>query len=151
MSTPARSTTTQIAIDEAETEAVAAALARTLAPGTLVALEGDLGAGKTRFVRGLAHGLGHDASQVSSPTFVIEHRHAAPGAVPLVHIDAYRLRGPADLEALGWDELLAAGNAIVALEWPSRIAAALPAHRVTVHLRDCGGCTREIRIEREGA
>ena len=151
MSAPARSTTTHLAHDEAETEAIAAELAGTLAPGTLVALEGDLGAGKTRFVRGLARGLGHDAAQVSSPTFVIEHRHAAPGAVPLVHIDAYRLRGPADLEALGWDELLASRAAVVALEWPSRIAAALPACRVTVHLRDRGEGSREIRIEREGA
>ncbi len=140
-----------LARDEAETEAIAAALATTLSPGTLVALEGDLGAGKTRFVRGLARGLGHDVAQVSSPTFVIEHRHTAPGAVPLVHIDAYRLRGPADLEALGWDELLAQGTAVVAVEWPSRIAAALPARRVTVRLCDRGEGMREISITREGA
>lgn len=137
--------------DEAQTERVGAELARTLAPGTVVALEGDLGAGKTRFVRGLAAGLGHEPSTVSSPTFVIEHRHGTPGAVPLVHIDAYRLRGPADLDALGWDELLAEGRAVVAVEWPSRIAAALPARRVTVHLHDRGEGTREIEIIREGA
>jgi tRNA threonylcarbamoyl adenosine modification protein YjeE len=143
--------TLHLAHDEAQTEAIAAGLAATLEPGIVIALEGDLGAGKTRFVRGLAHGLGHDVAQVSSPTFVIEHRHATPGAVPLVHIDAYRLRGPADLEALGWDELLASGCAIVAVEWPSRIAAALPTRRVTVRLRDCGEGMREIEIVREGA
>ena len=136
---------------EAETERLGAELARTLSPGTVVALEGDLGAGKTRFVRGLAGGLGHDPAAVSSPTFVIEHRHATAGAVPLVHIDAYRLRGPADLDALGWDELLGEGRAVVAVEWPSRIAAALPSRRVTVHLRDRGAGAREVEIIREGA
>lgn len=137
--------------DESETEAIAATLAESLAPGTVLALEGDLGAGKTRFVRGLARGLGHDPHAVSSPTFVIEHRHASPGAIPLVHIDAYRLGGPEDLEALGWDELLASGQAIVAVEWPSRIAAALPARRVTVRLCDAGDGRRTIDIQREGA
>jgi tRNA threonylcarbamoyladenosine biosynthesis protein TsaE len=130
-----------------ETERIAAALAMRLAPGTVVALEGDLGAGKTCFVRGLARGLGADPGAVSSPTFVLEHRHPC-GAGMLVHIDAYRIRSAEDLASIGWEELLASGEAVVAVEWPSRIAAALPAARVEVRIRHAGEDVREIEIER---
>ena len=129
-----------------ETERIAAALAMRIAPGTVVALEGDLGAGKTCFVRGLARGLGADPDAVSSPTFVLEHRHACDAGT-LVHIDAYRIRSAEDLASIGWDELLAAGDAVVAVEWPSRIAAALPPARIEVRMRHCGEDAREIEIE----
>ena len=131
----------------AETERIAAALAMRLPPGTVVTLEGDLGAGKTCFVRGLARGLGADPSAVSSPTFVIEHRHACDAGV-LVHLDAYRIRSAEDLASIGWDELLADGTAVVAVEWPSRIAAALPPTRIEVRIRHAGEEEREIEIER---
>jgi tRNA threonylcarbamoyladenosine biosynthesis protein TsaE len=131
-----------------DTERIGAALAMRLAPGMLVTLDGDLGAGKTCFVRGLARGLGADPSEVSSPTFVLEHRYAAPGGSNvLVHIDAYRIRSPQDLASIGWDELLAAGEAVVAVEWPSRIAPALPDHRIEVRIRHAGEDVREIEIE----
>lgn len=130
---------------EQSTEEVARSLAGRLRPGTVVALHGELGAGKTRFVRGLALGLGHDPDEVSSPTFVLEHRYATPGATPLVHLDAYRMSGPAELAALGWDELLAEGRAVVAVEWAERIAAALPHDTVHVHLSHVRQ-GREIRI-----
>lgn len=118
-----------------ETEAIAVQLAGTLRPGSVVALHGELGAGKTRFVRGLARGLGHDAAEVSSPTFVIEHRYSTPGATPLVHLDAYRLRSIEDLAGIGWDELIAESRAVVAVEWAERIGPALPegAVHVTIH------------------
>jgi tRNA threonylcarbamoyladenosine biosynthesis protein TsaE len=130
-----------------ETERIGAALARRLAPGTVVTLEGDLGAGKTCFVRGLARGLGADPAGVSSPTFVLEHRHPTDDGHELVHIDAYRIRSADDLASIGFDELLARGDAVVAIEWPSRIAAALPAVRVDVRIRHVGEDEREIEIE----
>lgn len=130
-----------------DTERIGEALARRLAPGAVVTLEGELGAGKTCFVRGMARGLGADPSAVSSPTFVLEHRYATAGGRALVHIDAYRIRSAADLESIGFDELLAHGGSVVAIEWPSRIAAALPAARVDVRLRHAGEDEREIEIE----
>jgi len=136
---------THTAPTEEATEECARALAGRLRPGSVVALHGDLGAGKTRFVRGLARGLGHDPDEVSSPTFVLEHRYATAGAVPLVHLDAYRMAGPAELAALGWDELISEGRAVVAVEWAERIAAALPRHAVHVHLSHARQ-GREIRI-----
>lgn len=130
---------------EQSTEDLARALAGRLRAGMVVALHGELGAGKTRFVRGLARGLGHDPDEVSSPTFVLEHRYATSGATPLVHLDAYRMSGPAELAALGWDELIAEGRAVVAVEWAERIAAALPRDTVHVHLSHVRQ-GREIRI-----
>jgi tRNA threonylcarbamoyladenosine biosynthesis protein TsaE len=129
-----------------DTERIASALAMRVAPGTVITLEGDLGAGKTCFVRGLARGLGADPSTVSSPTFVIEHRHPCDVGT-LVHIDAYRIRSADDLASIGWDELLASGDAVVAVEWPSRIAPALPAVRIDVRIRHAGEDLREIEIE----
>jgi tRNA threonylcarbamoyladenosine biosynthesis protein TsaE len=129
-----------------ETERIASALAMRVAPGTVITLEGDLGAGKTCFVRGLARGLGADPAAVSSPTFVIEHRHACDAGT-LVHIDAYRIRSAEDLASIGWHELLADGEAVVAVEWPSRIEAALPAVRIDVRIRHVGEDAREIEIE----
>lgn len=129
-----------------ETERIASALAMRVAPGTVITLEGDLGSGKTCFVRGLARGLGADPSMISSPTFVLEHRHPCDSGT-LVHIDAYRIRGADDLASIGWDELIASGDAVIAVEWPSRIAPALPAVRIDVRLRHAGEDAREIEIE----
>jgi len=104
--------------------------------GLIVLLAGDLGAGKTTFTRGLAQGLGVDGGAVASPTFTLrlDHRGVddAGRARALVHIDAWRI-GPDDLESLGWDELLAS-DAIVALEWPERIATHLPPRNLRVRL-----------------
>ena len=96
-----------------------------------VLLSGDLGAGKTTFVRGLARGLGCDEGAVASPTFTLrmDHRGATRA---LAHLDAWRI-GPGDLESIGWDELLA-GNAVIALEWPERLAGHLPARCVQISL-----------------
>ena len=115
---------------EAETIALAADLARALEPGDVVALHGELGSGKTRFVRGLAAGLGLDAGRVSSPTFVLVHEYTAAGPGPvqtLVHVDAYRLDPDDDPAQLGLDALVDAGAAVLAVEWAERIDAWLPA------------------------
>jgi tRNA threonylcarbamoyladenosine biosynthesis protein TsaE len=135
----------------AETEALARRLAERLRPGDVVALEGPLGAGKTCFVRGLAAGLGLDPHDVSSPTFVIcqEYEPAAGQGgdrVPLAHLDGYRLTGPEELETIGWEEMLDAGDAVIAVEWAERFGAALPDERVTVAIDHVDETTRRVSI-----
>jgi tRNA threonylcarbamoyladenosine biosynthesis protein TsaE len=107
------------------TFAIAQAVARLARPGDVVGLIGELGAGKTQFVRGLAAGLGLDPQQVSSPTFVIvqEYEPDHPDQPVLVHIDAYRLAGPGDLESIGWDDQgqELRDQAVVAVEWADLI------------------------------
>jgi tRNA threonylcarbamoyl adenosine modification protein YjeE len=137
---------------ESDTLRIAAALALQLRAGDVVTLSGELGAGKTCFVRGLGEGMGIPPSQVSSPTFVIRHEYDAPSVnttsepVRLVHIDAYRLKGEDDLESIGWEELLSDGNCVVAIEWPERIQRHLPAHRIDIALRSTGASNRLIQV-----
>lgn len=131
---------------EQETLALAAWLGRQMAGGELIALDGPLGAGKTCFVRGLAEGLGLDASAVCSPTFIIWRRYADHAPIGLVHVDAFRIGGPEDLESIGWDELLGMNDSVVAVEWPQRIGHALPATRIEVTLEHVAPTSRLIRI-----
>jgi tRNA threonylcarbamoyladenosine biosynthesis protein TsaE len=129
---------------EAETEAIAEEISATLAPGDVVLIRGDLGAGKTVFVRGLAAGLGLDGDVVSSPTFTLVHEYRG-GRMPLVHLDLYRLE-TAELDEIGLDADLAA-RGIVVVEWPERLRHAVSgALRITI--ADRGGDDREIAIER---
>lgn len=132
---------------------IAEAIAKELRAGDVIALIGELGAGKTRFVRGLARGLGLNEKNVSSPTFVISHEYSSANdehAVTLVHIDAYRLHGPSDLESIGWEELLERPNTIIAVEWAGRIESALPENHVRVELEHAGDDLRRITIEDRG-
>jgi tRNA threonylcarbamoyladenosine biosynthesis protein TsaE len=120
--------------EPADTEALGEKLAAELGPGDLVVLSGPLGAGKTVLVRGLARGLGV-AGPVTSPTFVIarEHRPLPGGAgVPLVHVDAYRLGGVAELDDLDLDTDLT--EAVVAVEWGEGVAERLAERHVLVRL-----------------
>ncbi len=128
----------------AQTEAIAADLAASLQPGDVVALEGDLGAGKTQFVRGLLRGLGGDPRLVSSPTYVLLNVYPG-GRLTLYHVDAYRTAGPDDLAGVGFDEVLDAGG-VVAVEWPSRVTELLPARRYTVTLTAIGDGVRTIEV-----
>ncbi len=116
MTLPPRTT---ICPDEAATLREAAALAEHLRPGDVVVLEGELGAGKTVFVRGLAAGLGHNPDAVSSPSFVLAIEHKG-GRAPLLHCDLYRLPAGVGIDDLGIDEALA-GGWIVAVEWGERL------------------------------
>jgi tRNA threonylcarbamoyladenosine biosynthesis protein TsaE len=111
----------------ADTAALGRALAGVLAAGDTVALEGDLGAGKTTLVRTIAEARGIDPGLVSSPTFVIVNEYPAPreDEPMLVHVDAYRLTSADDLDPLGWDRL-ADGTTVLLIEWAERIAEALP-------------------------
>ena len=117
--------------NEPETLSIGRVLATIARPGDLIAIDGPLGAGKTRLVRGLALGLGFDAGVVSSPTYVVvnEYVRGAGGGeadepVRLFHADAYRLTSADDLDSLGWERIID-GSAIVAIEWAERIAPAL--------------------------
>lgn len=135
---------------EADTAAIAARIARILAPGDIVALDGELGAGKTRFAKGVAHALGHRADDVVSPTYVVAHEHHTPG-VPLtiIHADAYRLDHDADPDRLaadlGIDSLDEHGAALI-IEWSARAPALRDAATVTVLIEHVGVTARRITI-----
>ena len=133
--------------NEQETIDAAIIFAKQLAPPAVILLEGELGAGKTCFVRGLCEGLGGDPRQVSSPTFSIMQEYEVVSAERLVHIDAYRLSGEDELATIGWDELLEDTNAIIAIEWPSRIKNALPSDTLTIQLEHIDIQTRELLIK----
>ena len=107
------------------TDAIARALADVLEPGDVVRLVGELGAGKTTLVRGIAAAMGCDPGLVNSPTFVMINEYDGPRA-KLVHVDAYRLHSPEDLESLGWDRYASDPRVVMLVEWPGRIDAALP-------------------------
>lgn len=114
---------------------------------TIVALSGDLGAGKTTFAQGLALRLGV-AEQVSSPTFVLENVYPLEGQKwqRLVHIDAYRLESAAELAPLGWEGLTADPCNLIIIEWPEQVVGALPPHATTIRLSDAGDNARRIVI-----
>ena len=128
---------------ELETFALGEKVAATLEPGTFVLLHGDLGAGKTAFVRGMAAGLGGSPDDVSSPTFVIIQHYK--GRTPLVHVDLYRLDNAAAVDDLGLEEL--ASGAVVAIEWAERLPRPID-ESVTVRIADSGNDSRRITIER---
>ena len=130
-----------------ETRALAARLSGALGPGAVVALTGELGAGKTEFVKGLAEGLGAPARAVRSPTFVL-HAQVTGGRLALHHLDAYRLSA-AEFAALAPDELYAAGG-VVAVEWADRVEAELPDGRIEVALAYAGEGVRSIVIRALG-
>lgn len=133
-------------IGETATMATAAALGPLLREGDVLALVGELGAGKTCFVRGLARGMGLDPASVSSPTFVLCQVYEGQTAARLAHVDAYRLGEPAELETIGWDELLTMPGTVVAVEWADRVRDALPPHRIEVDIRHVDERTRRIVI-----
>ena len=128
----------------AETEAVGEALAHSLTPGTVIAFTGDLGAGKTAFVRGLARGLGV-TDRVTSPTFTIVNEYEG-GRLPLFHFDMYRLGSSEELFDIGWEDYLSRGG-ICAVEWSERVSDALDG-AIRVDIRRGGGDSdRIITIE----
>lgn len=121
----------QLALDSPEaTRAAGEALGVVLASGDLVLLYGELGAGKTTFVQGLARGLGA-TEDVTSPTFALVHEYA--GRLPIYHLDLYRIDDPEALEHLGLDEMLQSGGVMV-VEWPEIALSRFPNSRMEVRL-----------------
>ena len=111
-------------------------------PGLFLALYGDLGAGKTVFVRGLAQGMGvHD---ILSPTFTIVREHKG-----LLHFDAYRLSDAEELYAIGFSDYLAR-DGVIAMEWPENVAEALPEQRLEIHLEGSGSMARRVSFSALG-
>ncbi len=129
---------------EEETAALAASLAARFTGGEVVLLAGELGTGKTAFVRGLARGLGVDPEEVASPTFVLLTRYE--GRLLLHHADLYRLRGDGDEGELGLEELPGPG-AVLAVEWADRLRAAPWPRCFRVRLEHAGEDRRRISIE----
>lgn len=118
---------------------------------TVVTLSGDLGAGKTAFVKGVAKALGV-TEHVTSPTFVIMKIYPIEGAFKrLVHIDAYRLKGEHHLKVLGWEEICADPANLIFIEWPEQASGAIPSHAIRVTLRYTGDDEREIHYHKEQA
>ena len=133
---------THISNSEEDTRAIASAFAKHLQAGAVVLLSGDLGAGKTAFVRGLADGLLINTDEVTSPTFTLVHEYRG-GRLALIHVDLYRLER-VDLDEIGLDQDLAI-TGVIAVEWAERMSRAIPG-AVTVSISDLGGDRRQIEI-----
>ena len=125
---------------EQQTAAIASDLARGLRSGTVVLLFGELGAGKTAFVRGFVQGVGIDPDEVSSPTFTVIHEY---GSGRVYHVDLYRLE-PDEVGELGLEELPEKGG-LVCIEWADRIAHTVPG-AISVEISDMGENSRELVI-----
>ena len=126
-----------------QTEQVGVALGKILPPGTILAYEGDLGAGKTAFTRGLARGLGA-GDMVTSPTYTIVNEYLS-GRIPLFHFDMYRLSCADDLWDIGWDDYLDRGG-VCAVEWSENVQEAMEG-AIRVRIEKTGEETRRITIE----
>ena len=133
---------------EADTERLGRALAQVLSEGSVVALEGALGAGKTRFVQAIAAACGVDRRDVVSPTFVLVHEYA--GTPPIYHVDAYRLRDEDEFLQLGVHECFGPPN-LVFIEWAERVAGCLPDERLEISIQITEGDGRQFEIVGRGA
>lgn len=127
-----------------ETEEFGAQFACELKSGDVVALEGQLGSGKTHLVKGIARGLGI-TTEVTSPTFTLLHEYEG-GRLPLYHFDFYRLRNEEELPALGFDEYVF-GRGITVIEWADRFPGVLPPQTRLVRLRSDDGTKRQISVD----
>ena len=133
-------------VNEGETLDVARAFAGTLVPGTVVALKGELGAGKTVFARGVCEALGVEGI-VTSPTFTLIHEHHGAGTV-VYHMDFYRLENPGEIAAIGAEDLLY-GDSICLVEWAEKMGGLFPDDAVRVTIEHDGGSRRIITTERK--
>ena len=131
-----------------QTRALGERIGSLLVGGEVIALIGPLGAGKTQLVKGIAAGNGQtDPTQVTSPSFVLVKEY--PGRRYLYHLDAYRLKGGHDLDALGLDEMIGPDSA-VAIEWADRVEDALPEDRLTIHIKPTGDTSRVFVLQAGG-
>lgn len=128
---------------EAETEALGADFARSLNRGAVIAMYGDLGAGKTAFVRGMARGMGLSC-RVNSPTFTIVNEYL--GERELIHFDMYRLQSADELFDIGWEDYIRRG-AVCAVEWSENVEDAFDGSEIRVTMEKLGDTRRKITIE----
>lgn len=128
---------------EEETESFAERFADTLAGGEVLLLQGELGAGKTHFVKGLARGLGVN-DVVTSPTFALHNEYS--GRLTLNHFDFYRIEDSYEVEITGLNELFYDKTAVAAIEWSERVADLLPPHCITVQIDKLGDAVRRLTI-----
>ena len=129
---------------ETETEALGRKFAQGLPAGAVAALYGELGSGKTAFVRGMARGMGIDCV-VNSPTFTIVNEYEG-GEKPLFHFDMYRLGGADELYDIGWEDYLARGG-VCAVEWSENVPGAFEGDEYVVRFEKLSDTDREITIE----
>ncbi len=127
-----------------ETEQFAEGLAQNVTAGTVLAMQGDLGAGKTCFAAGFAKGLGYEGD-VNSPTFAIVNEYSG-GRLPIYHFDMYRINGWEDLYTTGYFEYIESGGILI-IEWSENIASALPDDCVTVTIKTIGENDRKITVQ----
>jgi len=135
-----------VSVSPEYTKETAAALGVLLQAGDYLCLHGDLGAGKTTFVQGLADGLGVEDEYITSPSFALVNQYA--GRLTLYHIDLYRLRGPDDMDAIGFAEY--PGRGVAAVEWPERAGDWLPAERLDIFIEYDGENGRKIVFRASG-
>lgn len=133
--------------DESGTAALGAALAKVLPAGTVVALCGTLGAGKTRLVQAIATALGAAPGEVVSPTFVLVHEYAT--SKPIYHFDVYRLRDEDEFLQLGPEEYFDRGG-LTLIEWGDRVERCMPADHLRIDIEVIGSTARRFRFEPHG-
>ncbi len=136
-------TTKIVSASPEDTEVAGERLGRTLGPGDVVALTGELGAGKTCFVQGIARGVGV-TTRPTSPTFVLVNEYR--GRLPVHHVDAYRTNSVTELADLGLEEMID-GDAVTVIEWAEKAGPLLPKRTIHVHIEGVGDEPRTIRIE----
>ncbi len=135
-----------------DTQNLGRALGEVLHQGDLVALQGDLGAGKTALTQGVAAGLGI-REPVTSPTFILVAEYSLPGGGLLRHMDCYRMHpnlAGAEAEDLGWSEWLADADSVLVVEWSERLGSLLPANRLDIRLETVSDRERMIRMQAHG-
>jgi tRNA threonylcarbamoyladenosine biosynthesis protein TsaE len=138
-----------LANSEAETDRLGAMLAGKLFPGSVVALVGTLGAGKTRLVQAVAAALGNQRDEITSPTFVLVNEYRA-GRMPVYHFDTYRLRDEDEFLELGPEEYFS-GQGVTFVEWADRFEQLLPAGYLKIEITPVGVTAREFTITGSGA
>jgi tRNA threonylcarbamoyladenosine biosynthesis protein TsaE len=129
------------------TRQLGARLGAALQPGDVLCLQGDLGAGKTTFVQGVAHGWG-SLDLVSSPTFILVNEYRRDDDAKLFHMDAYRLDSPAEAEQLDLDSMLADGALLI--EWPERMDGLIPDERLWINIEHVDEEEREMKFNARG-
>ncbi|MCA9059415.1 MAG: tRNA (adenosine(37)-N6)-threonylcarbamoyltransferase complex ATPase subunit type 1 TsaE [Planctomycetaceae bacterium] len=136
-------------LSEQDTTLLGEHLAHVLEPGQIIALNGQLGSGKTNLIRAIGIALGIDPDRINSPTFVLLQLYE-DGRLPVAHFDTYRLADSDEFLAIGGDEYLHGGEFVCLIEWAERIAEILPADHLTIKVEQTGECSRRFHFRSWG-